>query len=587
MSDSPGYASEETAVDSSKPSSSPPSTARTSSSRRSAAKSNARRRALLTTTSLYDLVERLVYPPFSFVVYGLYVLYQKLLHLLFVTPSGPHLNPKPHGHIAVIGAGLTGVASAANFIDHGFEVTLFEAEEGVGGVWARENSTSQLQLNSILYRFHPSIFWSHGFPKRDEIIDQIKRVWEKYELQKRTRFNYRVTKVQRDPDSSTDPRKGGHGRWIINDGKEGIFDAVVCALGTCGAPKMIEIEGQDEFGGQVIHSSQLDDAELEGKRVVIIGSGASGVESAELAVAKGAKSIDVLARSDKWIIPRNTAFDIALALQPFGREMPLSFVPEWFIRKFHYRDLEDLSPPTKGIYEGTPIVNDEFLQHIRQGKISYKRGDTKKITRQGVHFIERKRGTKSGDDGNETMLSADVIIIATGYKRPTIEFLPKDLFPKDKDHDYSPPSLYLQNFSVEDWSILMTNASYQDAIGTVGNWHIGIYARVLMVFLLDESTRPIPFAMKTWCDAINWVKKAAWGEGTSGLAFFSYSELVIWVLLFHILNPRRLPWLPFILFGWGVRPGMPYSMSTDTVKRVEEAVDKVEEQLRPSSHRRK
>jgi hypothetical protein len=39
------------------------------------------------------------------------------------------VNPKPHGHIAVIGAGLTGVASAANFIDHGFEVTLFEAEE--------------------------------------------------------------------------------------------------------------------------------------------------------------------------------------------------------------------------------------------------------------------------------------------------------------------------------------------------------------------------------------------------------------------------------------------------------------------------
>lgn len=95
------------------------------------------------------------------------------------------------------------------------------------------------------------------------------------------------------------------------------------------------------------------------------------------------------------------------------------------------------------------------------------------------------------------MLSADVIIIATGYKRPSIDFLPKDLFPKDKDHDYSPPSLYLQNFSVEDWSILMTNASYQDAIGTVGNWHIGIYARILMVFLLDESTRPVPFAMKS------------------------------------------------------------------------------------------
>ncbi|GAA5990643.1 hypothetical protein JCM10908_003167 [Rhodotorula pacifica] len=583
MSDSPGYGSEDTFVDSSKPSS-PSASTRNRHTR--ASKTNAHK-SMFQLTSLWDLVESIVYPPVSLVLYGLYLVYQKIIHLLFVSPGGPHLNPKPNGHIAVIGAGLTGVSSAANFIDHGFEVTIFEAEDHVGGVWARENSTSQLQLNSILYRFHPSITWKSGFPKRDEIIGQIKAVWERYELQKRTRFGYRVTKVQRDPDSSTDPREGGHGRWIINDGKEGIFDAVVCALGTCGDPKMVEIEGQDDFGGQIIHSSQLDEAQLKGKKVVIIGSGASGVESAELAVSKGAKSIDLLARSDKWIIPRDTAFDIALALQPFGREMPLSFIPEWLIRKFHYRDLQDLSPPAKGIFEGTPIVNDEFLQHIRQGKISYKRGDTKKITRQGVQFIERKRGSKSGDDGDETMLSADVIIIATGYKRPSIDFLPKDLFPKDKDRDYSPPSLYLQNFATEDWSILMTNASYQDAIGTVGNWHIGIYARILMVFLLDKSTRPIPFGMKTWCDAINWVKKGAWGEGTAGLAFFSYAELCIWVILFHIFNPRRLPWLPFVLFGWGVRPGLPYNVSPDTVKRAETVVDNLAAQLRPSSYRRR
>lgn len=58
----------------------------------------------------------------------------------------------------------------------------------------------------------------------------------------------------------------------------------------------------------------------------------------------------------------------------------------------------------------TPIVNDEFLQHIRQGKVSYRRGDVVKITRQGVQFNERKRGTKSGDPGEESMLSADAYV---------------------------------------------------------------------------------------------------------------------------------------------------------------------------------
>lgn len=56
----------------------------------------------------------------------------------------------------------------------------------------------------------------------------------------------------------------------------------------------------------------------------------------------------------------------------------------------------------------TPIVNDEFLQHVREGKVTYKRGDTKRVVRQGIQFVERERGTKSGDNGDETLISADV-----------------------------------------------------------------------------------------------------------------------------------------------------------------------------------
>lgn len=52
------------------------------------------------------------------------------------------------------------------------------------------------------------------------------------------------------------------------------------------------------------------------------------------------------------IIPRNTVFDIMLALQPFGREMPLSFIPEWLIRTFHYRDQVNKSPRNKGLFAG-------------------------------------------------------------------------------------------------------------------------------------------------------------------------------------------------------------------------------------------
>ncbi|GAA5998116.1 flavin-containing monooxygenase [Rhodotorula paludigena] len=571
MSDSPGSQSDSTAVD---PARSPSRRARPGSSKSNVVK--------VLESHLYRAVHAAVYAPFSLAVWVLYQLYQAAVLLLFAS-SGPHLPIRSYGRIAVIGAGLTGVSTAAHAVDHGFEVVIFEAEKDVGGVWARENSTSQLQLNSILYRFHPSVKWSKGFPQRDEIISQIRAVWERYQLRKYTRFNYRVTKVQREPDSSTDPREGGHARWIINDGKEGIFDAVVCALGTCGEPKFIELDGQDQFKGQVIHSSQLDGAELKGKKVVVIGSGASGVEAAELAVDKKASDVVVLARSDKWIIPRNTIFDILLSLQPFGRQMPLSFIPEWIIRAFHYRDLWELSPPKKGLFQGTPVVNDEFLEHIRAGKISYRRGDTQSIVASGIRFNERERGSKSGDEGEETLISADVIIVATGYRRPSIDFLPSDLFPTEKDRDYHPPSLYLQNFATEDWSILMTNASYQDGLGTVGNWHIGLLARILMVFLLDPSTRPRPAAMKTWVDIINWVKMQAWGEDASGLTFFTYSEMIIWILVFHLFNPRRLPWLPFVLFGYGVRPGTGGRITAEAIQKTEGSLENLGKRVKKTA----
>ncbi|MBW0508124.1 hypothetical protein O181_047839 [Austropuccinia psidii MF-1] len=67
---------------------------------------------------------------------------------------------KSKSRIAIIGAGITGISTAAHFLTHGFEVMIFEQSSQVGGIWSRVNSTSALQLHSIVYRFHPSVKWS-------------------------------------------------------------------------------------------------------------------------------------------------------------------------------------------------------------------------------------------------------------------------------------------------------------------------------------------------------------------------------------------------------------------------------------------
>ncbi|KAG5219475.1 FAD/NAD(P)-binding domain-containing protein [Salix suchowensis] len=136
----------------------------------------------------------------------------------------------------------------------------------------------------------------------------------------------------------------------------------------------------------------------------------------------------MVARSDKWIIPR------------YGVGVPA-------IRQG----------------DAAQVVNDEFLEHVRTGRCVYVRGDPVRCTKNGVVVNDRKRGMKLGDRGREIHLDADIIVLATGFEKPDISFLDDGLFPDG----YERPDLYLQNFSTEDWSILMTNSAYQNAIGTV------------------------------------------------------------------------------------------------------------------------
>jgi len=141
-----------------------------------------------------------------------------------------------------------------------------------------------------MYRFHPSIKWEGGYPKQNQIVGQIEKLWKRYQLEDKTRFNTKVEKIYKDQ----------QGRWIVNNPSEGGFDGVIAAVGTCGPPKMPHIPGQENFKGEIHHSSKLDGIDAQGKRVLIIGGGASAVEALEWAVSTNAAKIKVLARSDKW-----------------------------------------------------------------------------------------------------------------------------------------------------------------------------------------------------------------------------------------------------------------------------------------------
>lgn len=102
---------------------------------------------------------------------------------------------------------------------------------------------------------------------------------------------------------------------------------------------------------------------------------------------ENAKQTYVLARSEKWIIPRNPVIDILLSLNVFGAETPFSFIPEYLLRIFFYRDLADIAPAknsNKGLFTETPMVNNDVLEQVRSGAAKWLRGDIEKFEETGI-----------------------------------------------------------------------------------------------------------------------------------------------------------------------------------------------------------
>ncbi|CAG8928177.1 unnamed protein product [Penicillium salamii] len=480
--------------------------------------------------------------PFVVTFTWFYIALQAVLTWVFApVPPPPTTGNEdlPRKRVAVIGAGITGVSSAAHCVGHGFDVQLFESrnkEKGLGGIWSRVNSTSALQVHSLMYRFHPSVSFNTAYPTQQQIKDQIISLWKRYDLEDRTVFDTKITSV----------KQNNNGKWIINDNEEqyGLFDGVLATVGVCGDPKMPPLPNQDKFKGEIYHSSELDGKDAKGKKVLIVGGGASAIEALEFAVKNGAAEIDVLSRSDKWVIPRNVLVQSLLACNIFGQETALSWIPEGLLRKFFYRDLQDIAPTDKGIFTQTPMANDELFDQIREGKAHWLRGDIVSLEEKGVSFNFRSKGVPKGGPGRERLVEGDIIVLATGFKRPSLSFLPDEVF----EEPYGPPSWYLQVFPPKYPDICANNSTYVDAIGTVGNMHIGIYTRFLLMFLTDPLTRPTEQRMKTWIDFTRFMKRLS---PTGAFDFFTYAELIYWYVFVMVINPFRWKWALFVFFGIG------------------------------------
>lgn len=202
----------------------------------------------------------------------------------------------------VIGAGISGICAGIELQRLGIDYVIFEKNEDFGGTWFENRYPGcGVDTPSLTYTFscRPND-WSKYFPLRDEIEDYLLDTAREYGLPARAQFKSKVESARWIDDA---------GQWEVMvskpDGSTATYrgDYLFSAVGILNIPQYPTIEGLDSFSGQVIHTSRWPkDVNLSGKRIAVIGNGASGMQVAP-AVADEASALTLFARSKQWAAP--------------------------------------------------------------------------------------------------------------------------------------------------------------------------------------------------------------------------------------------------------------------------------------------
>jgi cyclohexanone monooxygenase len=182
----------------------------------------------------------------------------------------------------------------------GYEYTIFEKSDGVGGTW-RDNSYpgAKCDVPSHLYSYSFALnpWWSHTYASQPEILAYLERCTDQFGVRAHVRVNTAIVEaIWQDSDQ----------QWELRAESGELFraDVLVSGLGMLNVPTMPAIPGADSFRGRVFHSARWDHSKpLAGERVASIGTGASAVQYVPV-IAQEVEHLTVFQRSPIWITPR-------------------------------------------------------------------------------------------------------------------------------------------------------------------------------------------------------------------------------------------------------------------------------------------
>lgn len=229
--------------------------------------------------------------------------------------------------VAVIGAGFAGIGAGIKLKQtHTSSFIIFERADDIGGTW-RDNTypgcACDIPSHLYSYSFEPNPNWSQIFSGHQEIQSYLKHCVKKYGIENHIQFHTEIKCIRFDESL---------GKWHITDQNANQYLArtIISASGPLNEPNYPKVKGRLKFKGESFHSMYWNhDYDLKGKKVAVIGTGASAIQFIPH-IAPQVDNLTIFQRTPPWIQPKldNTITDAAKArfkkfpaYQRFWREL--------------------------------------------------------------------------------------------------------------------------------------------------------------------------------------------------------------------------------------------------------------------------
>jgi cation diffusion facilitator CzcD-associated flavoprotein CzcO len=202
--------------------------------------------------------------------------------------------------IVIIGAGFGGIGLGVNLKKRGADdFVILEKSDSVGGVWHKNRypgAACDVPAHLYSFSFELRADWPQKFAGQDEILRYLTHCARKYDLERHICFGAEVTEARWDEAAN---------RWVVRTADQRVFhaQALVAATGQLSRPAYPRLPGAESFSGTIFHAADWQACDLRGKRVAVVGTGATAIQLVP-AIAPEVAKLYVFQRAAAYVLPK-------------------------------------------------------------------------------------------------------------------------------------------------------------------------------------------------------------------------------------------------------------------------------------------